>query len=523
MLTRLKVSGFKNLMDVDIRFSPFTCIAGANGVGKSNLFDAIQFLSALSDRSLIEAARSIREENEKSRKNPDIRSLFHRVGDEYDTEMSFEAEMLIPKQGIDDLGQGAKASSTFLRYTLIVAYRAEQRFPKSLGTLEILKEELVRIKKYDIQENLLFDYSKQWINSWFESQSQRRVPFISTEGEKYDDDRKIKVHQDSGSSGRDEGGSVGTSRKFLAKTLPRTVLSESNALESPTALLAKREMQSWRILQLEPSSLRESDDFMSDTVLGMDGSHLPATLYRLANDIENLNTGESLDDSEQQIYAQVANTLSELIHDVRSVSIDRDEKRQLLTLMVQGRDGTFHPARALSDGTLRFLALAVLNLDHETQGLLCLEEPENGIHPERIPAILKLLQSIATDANEPVDIDNPLRQVIINTHSPAVVLQVPDDSLVIAELKEIVNNHKRYKGVRFSCLNDTWRTKDEATNIVAKGRLLGYLNPVASNEKIDVNNNGGNPKLKSKKRSRVADRDDIQPYITGFTEAILEL
>jgi len=523
MLTRLKVSGFKNLIDVDIRFSPFTCIAGANGVGKSNLFDAIQFLSALSDRSLIEAARSIREENKKSRKTPDIRSLFHQVGNEYDTEMSFEAEMLIPKQGTDDLGQAAKASSTFLRYTLIVAYRAEPRFPQSLGSLEILKEELVRIKKYDIQENLLFDYSKQWINSWFESQSQRRVPFISTEGEKYDDDRKIKVHQDSGSSGRDEGGSVGTSRKFLAKTLPRTVLSESNALESPTALLAKREMQSWRILQLEPSSLRESDDFidfMSDTVLGMDGSHLPATLYRLATDMENLNDGESIDDSGQQIYTQVANTLSELIHDVRSVSIDRDEKRQLLTLMVEGRDRTFHPARALSDGTLRFLALAVLNLDHKTQGLLCLEEPENGIHPERIPAILKLLQSIATDVNAPVSIDNPLRQVIINTHSPAVVLQVPDDSLVIAELKEIVNNHKRYKGVRFSCLDGTWRTHGEATNIVAKGRLLGYLNPVAANEGIE-NYSNGISKTKSKKRSRVVDRPDIQPYITGW-EAILE-
>lgn len=41
MLTRLKVSGFKNLVDVDVRFGPFTCVAGANGVGKSNLFDAI--------------------------------------------------------------------------------------------------------------------------------------------------------------------------------------------------------------------------------------------------------------------------------------------------------------------------------------------------------------------------------------------------------------------------------------------------------------------------------------------------
>ena len=30
MLSRLKVNGFKNLVDVDVRFGPFTCIAGAN-------------------------------------------------------------------------------------------------------------------------------------------------------------------------------------------------------------------------------------------------------------------------------------------------------------------------------------------------------------------------------------------------------------------------------------------------------------------------------------------------------------
>ena len=58
MLTRLKVSGFKNLVDVDVRFGPFTCIAGANGTGKSNLFDAIGFLSALADKPLVQAALS---------------------------------------------------------------------------------------------------------------------------------------------------------------------------------------------------------------------------------------------------------------------------------------------------------------------------------------------------------------------------------------------------------------------------------------------------------------------------------
>ena len=46
MLTRLEVKGFKNLLDMQVDFGPFTCIAGANGIGKSNIFDAIEFLSS---------------------------------------------------------------------------------------------------------------------------------------------------------------------------------------------------------------------------------------------------------------------------------------------------------------------------------------------------------------------------------------------------------------------------------------------------------------------------------------------
>src|SRR5258707_11912771 len=164
-------------------------------------------------------------------------------------------------------------------------------------------------------------------------------------------------------------------------------------------------MQSWRLLQLEPSSLRRSDQFTDPTKLGSDGSHLAATLYRLAK----LDKGTN-GNSEGQVYGNLANRLAELIDDVRTVSVDRDDRRELLTLQVEGEDGTTHPARALSDGTLRFLALATLELDPEAQGVLCFEEPENGIHPKRIPAMLKLLQNIVTDIYEQIDEDNPLRQ-----------------------------------------------------------------------------------------------------------------
>src|SRR6266542_2815888 len=139
MLLRLKVSGFKNLVDVDVPFGPFTCIAGPNAAGKSNLFDAITFLSALADRPLLDAAASVR-----SQAGPggDIRRLFHHVGKEYVDEMSFEAEMIVPSEAIDDLGQTAKATITLLRYTLVLGYR---RSETNAGGLEVRTEQLQHI------------------------------------------------------------------------------------------------------------------------------------------------------------------------------------------------------------------------------------------------------------------------------------------------------------------------------------------------------------------------------------------
>jgi len=217
MLTRLKVSGVKNLVDVNVRFGPFTCVAGANGVGKSNLFVAIRFLSAIADLPLIEAALSVRDEEGRT---ADVRSLFHRVGDEYDAEMFFEAEMIVPEEGVDDLGQKAKASITFLRYSLALAYRSDDSL-RSLGSLEILKEELVHINLGDAKKNLLFPHSPDWLKSAV--RGRRTSPFISTEGDK--GKAVIKLHQD---------GIRGKPLSRLAGNLPRTVLSVANAAESPT-------------------------------------------------------------------------------------------------------------------------------------------------------------------------------------------------------------------------------------------------------------------------------------------------
>ncbi|HEX8637260.1 MAG TPA: AAA family ATPase, partial [Pyrinomonadaceae bacterium] len=212
MLTRLKISGFKNLSDVDVRFGAFTCIAGVNAVGKSNLFDAIKFLSDLADRPLIAAAMSVRDAESKA---ADVRSLFRKFKGnkteetEYEKEIKFQAEMIIPKQGFDDFGQQATATSTFLQYSLVLAYRQDEKF-SSLGGLEILHEELIRVKGKKATDELILATSKDWYKSV--KQGAKNTPYISTSDDA--ENRYIYLHQDQGKQG---GGKVPRN----AKTLPR--------------------------------------------------------------------------------------------------------------------------------------------------------------------------------------------------------------------------------------------------------------------------------------------------------------
>jgi predicted ATPase len=510
MLTRLKVSGFKNLMGVDIRFGPFTCIAGPNAVGKSNLFDAIRFLSSLANKTLMEAAFSVRSEKVAS---GDVRNLFHRVGNRMIELMSFEVEMIAPKEAIDDLGQPGKAKVNFLRYTLELRYRKTGQFgSRSGGQLEIVREELTPIHAKESGKHLLFEHD---IRLWRKTAihiEHRGAPFISTKGE--GDDRVIYLHQDGGRRGRGISNPINQ---------PRTVLSVANASESPTVLCARREMESWQMLQLEPSALREPDSINAPAHLELNGLHLPKTLYHLAKAAAQ-EDGDA--NCEQAIYAQVANRLSELVDDVDRIEVDYDKIRESLTLLARDKDGTQHPARSLSDGTLRFLALTVLEIDPSATGVTCLEEPENGIHPERIPAMLNLLQDIATDPNERVDRDNPLRQVIVNTHSPAVVLEVQDDSLLVVESREEVQESgQRFRKAVFSHLPDTWRAKaDPSLRTVPRGKLLAYLNPISPKDEVlqafyaRLGQSAIDTTKKRRPRPRVADRPDLQMLLPYSSE-----
>lgn len=481
MILRLAIKGFKNLYDTEILFGPFTCIAGANGIGKSNLFDAIRFLSeaANHENTILDAAYKLRDERNKKKSLQDIRSLFYSDGKKNVESFEFEVDMIIPEQGIDHLGQIAQATTTSLRYQLKIGLKRD-----ILGQegLQIISENLLPITKHDMKKRLnQMSASKAWIDSVIIGK--RGTPFIETAA----NSEYVTISTDK----------AGRRKTLKIDQLPRTVLSTATSIESPTMVLAKREFENWKILQFEPSSLRSPDDiiFSETPTISSSGEHLPTTLFRLINDKSN-----GVD-----IRIKLRNELCELVPEVEKIDIDRDEKRDLITLQVTNKAGVTLPARSLSDGTLRFLALALIENDPTMKGVFCLEEPENGIHPERIRPIIQLIENIACDMNYASDDENPLRQVIINTHSPLVVAEIAQDSLLYAEQTFIDGN----PCIDFRFLSKTWRSApDEQKRTLSKARLLSYLNPYALEEGFkDIEEQ---TKKTAKRKSRIIDSPDFQ-------------
>ena len=82
------------------------------------------------------------------------------------------------------------------------------------------------------------------------------------------------------------------------------------------------------------------------------------------------------------------------------------------------------PASHLSDGTLRFLCLLAILYDPDPPPLVCLEEPELGLHPDILPSVGDLLMDASART-----------QLIVTTHSDVLVDALSDmpESVVVCE------------------------------------------------------------------------------------------
>jgi predicted ATPase len=79
----------------------------------------------------------------------------------------------------------------------------------------------------------------------------------------------------------------------------------------------------------------------------------------------------------------------------------------------------------LSDGTLKFLCWATLCLSPRKPSLVCIDEPELGLHPRVLPVLAGLLRQAATDT-----------QLLVTTHSPYFLSQFSLEELAVMKKVE---------------------------------------------------------------------------------------
>ena len=448
MLTRLEASGFKNLVDFALDFGPYTCIAGPNGVGKSNIFDAIRFLSLLTEHTMNDAALRVRSEE-----SGDLADVFFATKDERQDRFQLAVEMIVPRDVSDDFGRPAKSTSTFLRYAVGFRYQEPSTAIGPFGGLVLEREELRHITVGHARNRLRFPHHKANFRDRVVFNKRFSGPYIDTNKEGAQE--VVLVHQDGGSRGRGQ--------RAPAAGAVRTIVGTENTTATPTILAARQEMHGWRALALEPSAMRRADPYTQVPGIAANGAHIPATLQHLGA-------------ADEQGLATIASRLSDLVP-VNAVRVRQDDARQLLSLEVEERSGLCLATNSISDGTLRFLALAALAEGASGSGLFCMEEPENGIHPGNLKAMNLLLQDIAVDPHEPVGDDNPMRQVVVATHSPHFVQLQRSGDLVLA--RKVLRTHDRLGLVEplvcQPCLG-TWRSGKENPG-VAEVALQSYLLP----------------------------------------------
>jgi len=82
------------------------------------------------------------------------------------------------------------------------------------------------------------------------------------------------------------------------------------------------------------------------------------------------------------------------------------------------------PASRISDGTLRFLAMAALLKQPRPPPLLCLEEPELGLHPDALPIVSDMMVAASQRM-----------QLVVTTHSDVLLssLQGVEQSILVCD------------------------------------------------------------------------------------------
>ena len=164
----------------------------------------------------------------------------------------------------------------------------------------------------------------------------------------------------------------------------------------------------WSFGRYTPPRLPQKADLRND-FLGEDGKNLGLVLNGLKRKPE---TKHQILQALRQLYEGIIDF--DVIIEGGTVQVFFEEANITMTM----------PATRLSDGTLRFLCLLAILCHPTPPPLVCIEEPELGLHPDVLPGLADLIRAASERC-----------QLIVTTHSDVLVdaLTETPESIVVCE------------------------------------------------------------------------------------------
>lgn len=314
-IRRVRAINYRCLRDVDVELDQFHVLVGANGSGKSALFDALLFARDLLSWGLDSAV---------DRRADDFRDLvWGRPNDGLEFELAFELD--VPAEIAEDM-------------------------PKSCDRLAV---------SLSVQETR--DGLHAVLDAWPRPRRRSTRP-------------------------------IPRRRKTRMTFSPETSFEAFVEFENPfISRYVERTFRQINNVVLDSRSLRRASPSLTLPRL-TSGRALPVLIRRLRK--------------QRARFLEWKRHVRTAIGDVTDIRVrTRKDDRHSYLMVVYG-DGLEVPSWALSDGTLRLLALTIIAYLPENGSAYLVEEPENGVHPLAVEAVYRSLSS-SYDA-----------QVLVATHSP---------------------------------------------------------------------------------------------------------
>lgn len=350
MLTKITIERFKSLSKVELSLGQLNLFIGTNASGKSNLFDALRVLQGVGYGFTVAEILDGKPKGPSSIAWDGIRGG------------SAEAVLKAPLSEKDIPSEGVIRLAVQFR-TDAEPYEYEIELNPLAGTV---RRESLSISREKVYETTLAPESPRALSAT-----------IYPEG------------SNSFTTGFDETLAIINQMHLIE--------AHVSDLQSAYAARCAVELADLQQLELVPSVLRQYSQSQSAKRLGEHGENFAALVQTIC--------------ANKQARAEYVSWLRELTPaEVDDVVILKGAVNEPLFALREGKH-TF-PAQVLSDGTLRFSALAAALFQPDAPGLLLLEEIENGIHPTRLRLLVELLRSRA-QAGKP--------QVLATTHSPIVL------------------------------------------------------------------------------------------------------